>query len=220
VRRFGDLLQVGLPVRRLAEGADRRHRQADRVQALAADVADDHAQPVLGLDGVVEVPADAGRLGRRHVGHCQGDPAQRRRQRSEDRPAGSVGGALHGEQVRLAALPAVGCEGAQADSRSDAGEPDVLRRGGAVVAGESDRQAGQPGGQAEDEHPDDAGEGRGEERHGGEQPDVLGLLGAGCDVGGHDAGRQGQARGHARPWRALLGSHVVLSAVRRKGGAL
>jgi hypothetical protein len=120
----------------------------------------------------------------------------------QDRPARRIGGALHRDHPALPADAAASCQRSQPDGRRQAGQPDVLRRGGAVGAGQADAEAGQPGQQTEGQDATDPGERRGQERHRDEQPDVLGLVEAGGDVGDDDAGGQGQAGRHPREGRA------------------
>ena len=205
VHGLGDALQVVLAVRRLPEAPQGQRGEPHRVEPLAAHVADDHPQAGAGVDGLVQVPADAGLLRRGQVADRQRHAGQHRRQRAQDRPARRVRGRLHRHQAR--GLPAADLRGQRPsrDADRDAAQPDVLRRRAAVVGDQADGEPAEPGHGAHREHPPRSQERGREEGHGHQQADELGLVRVEHQVGTDDQAGQRQADGHGDGWRAAVG---------------
>ncbi|MEY9490721.1 hypothetical protein RKD26_006515 [Streptomyces calvus] len=195
-----DVQEVRFVVGGLPEDAEHQRGRAHGRQSLAADVTDDHADPVRGGDERVEVAADAG-LGRRGAvvdGHPE--RADGLRHRLEQGVLRGLRDGAHGGQHPLAASAQRAGERAGRGDRHQRGEHDRQLRGGHAVP-DADSRAEERGQQSDAEDAERAAGGRGERRSGREQrqPD---LPGSAEEVDEHDGEDDHQGQG-GRSCRAV-----------------
>jgi hypothetical protein len=178
--------------RGLAERADDSGSLLDRVDALPADVTDDEADAPVGVEPVVEVPADERVLRRGHVPGADRDRPDARRYERQHGALGHIGDARDPEELPLAPGP-------------DGGEDDSRGGNQGHVADADPRLSGAPGavplerhrGEGDRDHPEPGRGCRGHGSGGDERGHAVqdsGNEGRFCDLVDDEDGCQPQAR--------------------------